>query len=50
MKEISKKSVEILTHFQCIFCKKWWTVGDAPTNKEKWFVRGVEKQISNVKK
>lgn len=22
-------SKEILYHFKCIFCKKWWTIGDA---------------------
>jgi len=27
------KSVEILTHFACSKCKKWWTVGDATKKK-----------------
>lgn len=30
-------SKETLTHFQCDECKKWWTVGDAPDNKDDWF-------------
>lgn len=37
MPKISKKSIELLHHFQCIFCNKWWSVGDAPDDKDKWF-------------
>jgi len=31
------RSVEILHHFTCRHCDKWWTVGDAPKGKKKWF-------------
>ncbi|MFA6552361.1 MAG: hypothetical protein WCT19_02560 [Candidatus Paceibacterota bacterium] len=37
MEKNSKKSIELLHHFQCMFCKKWWSVGDAPEEKEKWW-------------
>ena len=37
MKSVSKKSIELLYHFQCIFCNKWWSIGDAPEDKAKWF-------------
>ncbi len=37
MVKISKKSTEILNHFHCIFCKKWWTVGDIPLEKKNWY-------------
>lgn len=30
-------SVEKLTHFKCKFCKKWWSIGDAPSDKLEWF-------------
>lgn len=33
-KNISK---EMLYHFQCDDCKKWWTIGDAPEDKCDWF-------------
>lgn len=32
-----KRSIEILNHFNCSFCKKWWTIGDAPKSESKWF-------------
>lgn len=32
-----KRSSEILVHFSCGHCGKWWTIGDAPSGKEKWF-------------
>lgn len=37
MEKISKKSTELLTHFNCYYCKKWWSVGDAPKNKKIWY-------------
>ena len=37
MEKISNKSVEKLHHFECIHCKKWWSVGDAPDDKIKWW-------------
>lgn len=36
MEEI-KVSREMLKHFQCGKCKKWWTVGDTPEVKIEWF-------------
>jgi rubrerythrin len=35
--ERSTRSVEKLHHFICIKCSKWWSVGDAPLSKTKWF-------------
>jgi len=32
-----KRSVEILSHFRCDGCDKWWTVGDAPADKKTWY-------------
>ncbi|KKP56627.1 MAG: hypothetical protein UR80_C0019G0009 [Parcubacteria group bacterium GW2011_GWB1_35_5] len=37
MIKISKRTIEKLSHLNCIFCKKWWTVGDASPKKKKWF-------------
>lgn len=28
---------EVLAHFNCDSCNKWWTIGDAPDNKAEWF-------------
>lgn len=33
----SDKKIEILHHFSCGKCGKWWTVGDASKMKKKWF-------------
>ncbi len=30
-------SLEKLYHFNCLICKKWWTVGGAPISKKNWF-------------
>jgi ribosomal protein S27AE len=32
-----KRVVEQLNHFQCGKCRKWWSIGDAPKEKKKWF-------------
>jgi predicted RNA-binding Zn-ribbon protein involved in translation (DUF1610 family) len=40
MKKLSKKFVrhiERLHHFSCACCGGWWTVGDAPPTRMKWF-------------
>jgi len=37
VKSKSKKSTEILNHFKCRYCKKWWTISDAPKAKKRWF-------------
>jgi len=33
----NKRTTENLHHFSCAFCQKWWTIGDAPNDKEDWF-------------
>lgn len=30
-------SIEKLHHFRCNFCNKWWSIGDAPDNKDDWY-------------
>lgn len=37
MVKTSKRSVEMLTHFNCVYCKKWWSIGDAAQDKHEWF-------------
>lgn len=32
-----KVSKEILFHFECLKCKKWWSIGDAPPKKKEWY-------------
>jgi hypothetical protein len=32
-----QKSKEVLFHFSCEKCKKWWSIGDAPEDREEWF-------------
>jgi rRNA maturation endonuclease Nob1 len=45
----AKKSVESLTHFICAKCRKWWTIGDAPPEKDSWFCPwcGTENKYEN---
>jgi hypothetical protein len=31
-----KVSIEKLSHYQCKYCEKWWSIGDAPENRA-WF-------------
>lgn len=31
------RSLERLTHFRCGSCCKWWSIGDAPLDREVWF-------------
>ncbi|MBP6942786.1 MAG: hypothetical protein KBB55_01950 [Candidatus Buchananbacteria bacterium] len=31
-----KASIELLTHFCCEECKKWWAIGDAP-QRDTWY-------------
>jgi hypothetical protein len=42
------RSIEQLSHFLCTFCNKWWSIGDAPIEKKKWFCPWCGKQ--NVEK
>ncbi len=32
-----ERTIEKINHFSCGKCKKWWSVGDAPSKKKKWF-------------
>jgi len=45
---------EMLGHFSCGSCKKWWTIGDAPRAKTTWFcpwcgAESTAKQSKNKK-
>jgi len=31
------RSVEALHHFNCAECSKWWSIGDAPPARSRWF-------------
>lgn len=31
------RSLEVLSHFWCRHCEKWWSIGDAPLEKKDWF-------------
>jgi len=35
--EKGEASLERLVHFHCAYCKKWWSIGDAPREKTTWF-------------
>ena len=30
-------TMERLYHFKCMMCSKWWSVGDAEIDVERWF-------------
>ncbi|MBU4057638.1 hypothetical protein KJ828_01620 [Patescibacteria group bacterium] len=30
-------SKEIIYHFRCVKCQKWWSVSSIPKNKKKWY-------------
>lgn len=32
-----KRNIELLSHFLCEFCQKWWSIGDAPIEKKEYF-------------
>ena len=34
---MGKKSTEILTHFQCSECNRWWSIGDCDQDRKEWF-------------
>jgi len=36
-KNEGKISFELLSHFQCASCSKWWSIGDADQSKNEWF-------------
>ena len=37
---------EQIRHFSCGVCNKWWSVGDAPEDKEEWYCPWCgEKQV-----
>lgn len=31
------RSIEKLSHFRCSKCDKWFSIGDAPEHRQKWF-------------
>lgn len=33
----NKRTTENLNHFSCSICSKWWTIGDAPSERESWY-------------
>ncbi len=33
----AKRAEERLTHFACGACGKWWTIGDAPKQRTRWY-------------
>lgn len=33
----NQRTTEELHHFSCYKCHKWWTVGDAPEDKQDWY-------------
>lgn len=37
MNKVNNRSIENLNHFCCKSCNKWWSVGDAPREKEEWY-------------
>ncbi len=43
----NKRSAETIAHFACAKCRKWWTIGDAPTQKKIWHCPwcGTEQEI-----
>lgn len=45
-----EKSVEHLSHFWCPSCKKWWSIGDAPADKQEWYCPwcGIKHIFKNV--
>ncbi len=43
-----KTSKEILTHFSCGHCKKWWSIGDVP-KRNTWFCPWCGKAQENKK-
>lgn len=52
--KISKKisvSTEILSHFLCGKCERWWTIGDAPKDSSKCYCPwcGEEQKIKSKK-
>lgn len=46
------RSVEKLNHFRCLFCDKWWSIGDADARKQEWFCPwcGEKQKFALIKK
>jgi len=51
MDKENKRSVEMLHHFHCENCGKWWSIGDAPKDKHDWFCPwcGTKQDFSDSK-
>lgn len=49
---MAERNIENLHHFRCVFCKKWWTIGDAPESRELFYCPwcGKENEFQNVAK
>jgi hypothetical protein len=47
-----KRSIEKLSHFSCEKCEKWWSIGDAPEERDNWFCSwcGHENNYGNDQK
>lgn len=41
---------ELLTHFRCRTCDKWWTISTAPESKKVWFCPWCGKEVKGGKK
>ena len=48
--ESNKRMIELLSHFRCGQCDKWWSISDAPAAKTNWFCPwcGKEQNISEL--
>ena len=48
-KPIGVRSLERLSHFNCGYCHKWWSIGDAP-ERTTWFCPwcGKEQEFGDV--
>ena len=33
----NRRHIEKLHHFNCNYCKKWWSIGDAPEDIKLWY-------------
>ena len=45
---LPKTSHENLVHFNCSYCEKWWSIGDAP-ERDHWFCPWCGKRLEETK-
>lgn len=45
-----RSSVELLTHYNCGRCDKWFSIGDAPSDRTRWTCPwcGLEQEFDPV--